>query len=192
MTTRRRQSAIHTAILAAGAMSALAAMAPLTVAQAASGATITITSGACAGGGTSYCYSPESATVVTGSTVTWVNHSGVGHTATSCTSSACAGAPGNTGGNTFNVSIGATAGSTGSFTFTSPGIYYYYCTIHGYAAMHGRIAVTAQPSSPSPTPAGTGHTPSSPATGGAPGPLGGVAIAFGLAVLTLAAIARRR
>jgi hypothetical protein len=71
------------------------------------------------------------------------------------------------------------------------GTYYYYCTIHGYAAMHGRITVTAQPSSPTPTPAPRG-TPSSPATGGAPGPIGGIALAFGVAVLALAAILRRR
>jgi plastocyanin len=193
MTVGRRQSAIRrSTVAAAAAMGLFAAVTPLTIAHAVAGASITITSGACGGGGTSYCFSPESAAVLTGQAVTWINQSGVGHTASSCNPSACAGAPANTGSNTFNVSIGSASGSTGSFTFTRPGTYYYYCTIHGNAAMHGRITVTAQPSSPTPTPAPRGTPPSSPATGGAPGPLGGIALAFGAAVLALAAILRRR
>jgi plastocyanin len=106
---------------------------------------ISIIFGSCSGGGTEFCYKPESAKASLGSPVVWTNNSGVGHTATSCTSSDCPGAPANTGTDTFNVSIGATTGSTGSFTFTHPGTYYYYCMIHGYSAMHGKITVLQPP-----------------------------------------------
>jgi plastocyanin len=106
---------------------------------------ITILFGACSGGGSSFCFKPESANVAVGAPVVWTNMTGIGHTVSSCTSSACPGAPANTGSNTFNKSIGAPNGSTASFTFTSPGIYIYYCMIHGYVAMHGKITVFAAP-----------------------------------------------
>lgn len=41
--------------------------------------------------------------------------------------------------------MGAANGSTVSFTFTSAGIYTYYCMIHGHAAMHGKIGVVTSP-----------------------------------------------
>jgi plastocyanin len=106
---------------------------------------ITIMGGACAGGGTAFCFNPEVVHIAQGSQVTWTNASGVGHTASSCTPIGCSGAPANTGHNTFSVSIGAAAGSTGSFTFTSAGKYFYYCMIHGYTLMHGEIIVIASP-----------------------------------------------
>ncbi len=106
---------------------------------------ITIMGGACAGGGTAFCFNPEVVHIAQGSQVTWTNASGVGHTASSCTPLACSGAPANTGHNTFSVSIGAPAGSTGSFTFTSAGKYFYYCMIHGYTLMHGEIIIVASP-----------------------------------------------
>ncbi len=99
---------------------------------------ITITSGGCSGGGSSFCFNPESASTATGALVTWTNQSGVNHTATLCSSSACAGAPASSAScNNFNVSIG----SSGSQKFTQPGTCYYYCEIHGYPAMHGLISV---------------------------------------------------
>jgi plastocyanin len=192
LTGRRRQSAVSTCLVGAAAAAGLfAAAVPVTVAIAGGSAGITITSGACSGGGTTFCFSRESVTVVAGSSVTWTNRSGVSHTATSCTPSACAGAPASTGRDTFNVSIGTASGSSGSFTFTSPGSYYYYCAIHGYAAMHGHIIVTAKQSPPSPTPT-QGGAPNSPSTGAAPGPLGVLAIVFGIVVIALAAAFRRR
>jgi plastocyanin len=159
---------------------------------------ITITSGTCSGSGTLYCYGPESATVQVGTPVTWTNQSGTGHTATSCTPSLCAGAPANTGSDTFAVSIGAANGSSGSFTFTHAGTYTYFCTIHGYAAMHGTITVTAAPATASagatasPSSAARGAGTSTPSTGAAPGPLGAVVLAIGMAALALVAAARRR
>jgi plastocyanin len=106
---------------------------------------ITILAGACSGGGTEFCFKPESVNIAVGGTVMWTNMTGIGHTTTSCTPSACPGAPANTGTNTFSMSIGAPNGSTASFTFTSPGLYIYYCMIHGYVAMHGKITVFAAP-----------------------------------------------
>jgi plastocyanin len=122
------------------------ARATLTGARTAATSTkISIRPGACSGGGTSFCFKPESVNIAMGGTVVWTNASGVGHTASSCTASACPGAPANTGSNTFSFAIGAANGSTGSFTFTSAGVYTYYCMIHGYAAMHGKITVFAAP-----------------------------------------------
>jgi plastocyanin len=112
-------------------------------ASAASGAAVTIKDGACSGGGTEFCFSPESVTVAVGSAVTWTNETGVQHTTSSCTASACPGAPANTGSQTFSNPMGAANGSTESVTFTSAGTYTYYCMIHGYVAMHGTIIVTS-------------------------------------------------
>lgn len=147
----------------------LAARAPgrvatLTAAHSSTVATakITISFGTCAGGGNEFCFKPESLTIGIGTKVVWTNQSGVGHTTSSCTSTACPGAPGNTGSNTWSIPIGAVAGSTASFTFTSAGTYTYYCMIHGYLAMHGKIMVTTAPSitkfTPLSGPTGTGVT----------------------------------
>jgi plastocyanin len=183
------------AVVAAGVFVAAGLLLPLGT-EAATG--ITVTTGTCAGSGTQYCYGPESATAQVASPVTWTNQSGVAHTATSCTPSLCAGAPANTGPDTFAVSIGAGNGSTGSFTFTHAGTYTYFCTIHGYAAMHGTITVSAAPAtasagataSPSATTRGAGT--STPSTGGAPGSLGALVLAIGAALVAAVMAARRR
>ena len=119
---------------------------------------VTITSGGCTGGGSAYCYTPEALSIPTGTTVVWTNESGVQHTATKCTATACAGAPASTGTQTFAIVIAAANGSTGSFTFTSAGTYIYYCSIHGYSLMHAKITVVKPPKITSFTP-----------TSGAPG-----------------------
>jgi len=180
-------------VAAAGAAGLFTVVAFLFGIHAVAATGITITSGGCSGGGSSYCFNPESASGTTGSAVTWTNQSGVDHTATLCTSGACPGAPASSSScDSFNVSVGS--GSSGTHTFSNQGTCYYYCTIHGYALMHGKIVLTGAPTSPSatPTPSTSGASPSSPSTGGAPGPLGGAAIILGLALLTLTAITRRR
>jgi len=193
-TIRRRSAAVRVFVAAMAAAGLLGVSAVLFPAASFAASGITVTSGGCSGGGTSYCFNPESASATTGGAgaVNWTNQSGVAHTATSCTASACSGAPSSTGSDTFNVSID---GSSGSFTFTSPGTYYYYCTIHGYAAMHGSITVTAaSTATPTPKPSsGVGGTSTTtPATGGAGGPGGLIALITGAVLLTLAVIARRR
>jgi plastocyanin len=138
-------------LVAAFGTSALACVALLAASSSASGITITLAT--CAGGGTEFCFSPEAAATQTGALVTWTDQSGVGHQIAPCTPSACPGSPASTGNDTFNVFVAGNG--HGSFTFTSAGTYFYYCTIHGYAAMHGSITVTGAatpPPSPSPTP----------------------------------------
>lgn len=114
-----------------------------TTAATVTGAKITIMSGACTGGGTEFCFNPELVTIAVGTAVVWTNQTGIGHTTSSCTSAACPGAPANTGANTWSKPVGAALGSTASVTFTSAGTYTYYCMIHGYVAMHGKITVTS-------------------------------------------------
>jgi plastocyanin len=127
-----------------------AARATLTSARVpvATGASIMIKDGTCSGGGTEFCFSPESVTIAVGTAVVWTNETGINHTTSSCTSSACPGAPANTGSQTFSNPIGAAKGSTESVTFTSAGTYTYYCMIHGYIAMHGTITVTGAAAMP--------------------------------------------
>lgn len=152
---RTRGQAFRILILAIVAITGLAATgvalitrapvtnATLTSARAttATSANITIVAGSCAGGGIEFCFKPESLSIAVGTTVVWKNQTGIGHTTSSCTSAACPGAPVNTGSNTWSIPIAAAAGSTASFTFTSAGTYTYYCMIHGYVAMHGKIIV---------------------------------------------------
>ena len=73
-------------------------------------------------------YSPSSFTVKVGTSVTWVNHDGTTHTATS------------KGSSLFDSGNIPTGGSF-SYTFTQAGTYQYYCTIHPW--MTGTIVVTS-------------------------------------------------
>jgi plastocyanin len=138
-------------ILSAMRMAAAAALVAfgLVGAGSAPGIGITITSGQCSGGGTSFCFNPEAAAVQTGVPVTWTDQSGVAHEVVSCTPSACLGSPVSTGTQTFDVFVAADGHA--AFTFSRIGTYYYYCSIHGYASMHGSIIVT-QAATPTPTP----------------------------------------
>lgn len=144
---RRRAAAASIVALAAAAGFGAVLVSRTPVSAATSG--VTITQGDCtsSGGGSSYCYGPEALTVPVGTTVSWTNQSGgfAPHTATSCTPATCPLAPPNTGTNTFAKSIAAANGSSSSFIFTSPGMYTYFCTVHGYAAMHASVNVTPLP-----------------------------------------------
>jgi hypothetical protein len=96
-------------------------------------------------------------TIVAGDRVTWVNKSGAAHTVTRCTPAACNGASGGTGTDTSFTSgdVGAASGASFTHTFSQPGTYVYYCTIHGYALMHGTITVTAAVATTTTAPAAT-------------------------------------
>lgn len=61
-------------------------------------------------------FTPTTVTVPVGTTVTWTNHDGMLHTVTSAT-------------RLFSTA-GLEEGGVFSYTFTSPGSYIYYCTIH--------------------------------------------------------------
>jgi plastocyanin len=152
--------------LAAGLAVMVAGVTLLAVPALASTA-ITVSSGACSGGGALFCFTPESAGGTTGSAVTWTNQSGAAHTITLCTSVACPGAPANTGSDSFDLSLSSTNGNSAQFTFSSAGTYHYYCKIHGYTNMHGAVAVSAATTPAPATPSSSG--PSTPTPSGAKG-----------------------
>ncbi len=83
----------------------------------------------CTAGGNAF--NPVARTVAAGTTVTWINGDGVGHTVTND--------PGST--ETFNLSLGS--GGMVTHQFNNAGTYTYYCTIHGLpgTGMHGTITV---------------------------------------------------
>jgi plastocyanin len=77
---------------------------------------------------TAFCYAPATVTVKLGTTVRWTNTSVTVHTVT-----------GVSGGPNSNVFL---PGQAYSFTFRQAGSFTYYCTIHGFAVMHGTVVVT--------------------------------------------------
>jgi plastocyanin len=79
-----------------------------------------------------YVYGPKVITVKVGTTVTWTNHDYVPHTVISTTER-------------FRSSVFFTNDNF-SFTFTKPGTYEYYCTIH--PKMTGTVVVEAATTTP--------------------------------------------
>jgi hypothetical protein len=86
-------------------------------------------------------------TIAAGTTVTWADTSGTPHNITRCTPTNCDGQAGGTGTDAaFSTGkLALPAGGRAQHTFTQPGTYVYFCSIHGYALMHGTITVTAAP-----------------------------------------------
>lgn len=125
------------------------------------------------------CYSPNPITVPAGTTVTWMNGTGLPHTATSDTAA----------WSTGTIGAGATSGGV---TFNSAGTFAYHCTFH--ADMHGTIAVTSAVTA-TPTPAARGLA----SSGGGPAslaresllPIGGLGLALLGVALTRARRVRR-
>jgi plastocyanin len=95
--------------------------------------------GAC---GQIFCFSPQTTTVVSGTTVTWSNMTSTSHTVTRCDTSACPVGPGTGTDGAFGSGVLA-ASQTFSVTFHGLGTYNYYCQIHGYTIMHGTVTVIA-------------------------------------------------
>jgi plastocyanin len=110
-------------------------------------ASVAIQDGPCSPpSGTEFCFNPPAQTAVSGVHVTWTNQSAFApHEIARCTPSACAGNSGGTGGDSWAGSGVLNSGATYSHSFTGVGTYVYYCTIHGYAAMHGTITVVSPP-----------------------------------------------
>jgi plastocyanin len=101
-----------------------------------------------------FCFTPANVTIHQAGTVTWSNVSGTEHTVSRCTTTACNGVSGGTGGDpSFNHTM--LAGSTFTLTFHKAGTYVYYCMIHGYALMHGKVTVLPFAVATSSMPAGT-------------------------------------
>jgi plastocyanin len=147
-------------------MRLLWALLPVIVGLSASPATaasIAIQDGPCSPpSGTEFCFNPPSQAAASGEHVTWTNQSAFApHHIVRCTPSACAGKSGGTGGDSWAGSGVLNPGATYTHAFTGAGTYVYYCSIHGYAAMHGTITVT------SPVPKVTSLAPDAgPAAGG--------------------------
>jgi plastocyanin len=121
--------------------------------------TKTITISSTCTNGKLFCFMPSSAAVVTGRQVTWKNSTTAFHQLARCTVAAC-GVSGGSGTDTGYGSNVLGSGATYSFTFHGLGSYVYYCTIHGYVAMHGTITVDPAPTimSVSPTSIARGHS----------------------------------
>jgi hypothetical protein len=136
-------------------------------------------------------------TIAAGGTVTFTNPTALDHTVKRCTPARCVGNGGGTGVDAdFSAGTFALPPDAGvDLTFSQPGTYVYFCSLHGYALMHGTITVTAAapattaPPSPPPVAAPTTAAvdPNALAsTGGTLLPLAGVAGA--LLVVGIAAI----
>ncbi len=101
------------------------------------------------------------------------------------------------------MTIALPPNASAHYTFSQPGTYVYYCTLHGYALMHGTITVTAAEPVPSTTIAAPPTTAPSDvttpttdpnalaSTGGSPDPL--IVVAFLLLAVggTAVALSRR-
>jgi plastocyanin len=96
-----------------------------------------------------YCFGPATVAAASGDTVTWTNGTTAYHTITRCDASACAGQGPGTGGDALSS---PTLFGSGSFShaFSAGGTYLYYCTVHGYAVMHGEVDVSGGPPPPPP------------------------------------------
>ena len=110
-----------------------------------SGPNVTIwDSGFCSNSGN--CgYSPGTKNVTSGTGLTWTNTGGQPHTATECTQSDTTNACPNGAGSKTSSSRAFDSSTLGkgqvyTFTFTTTGTFYYYCTLHAW--MHGVVVVT--------------------------------------------------
>jgi hypothetical protein len=104
-----------------------------------------------------FSFSPGTTTVHVGDTITWTNAGPSPHTATASNGS-------------FDTGI-LKKGASASHTFTSPGTFAYYCSVHPF--MHGTIVVLpAATTPPSRTGAGEGSSGASSGSTGASGQQG--------------------
>jgi plastocyanin len=111
----------------------------------ATAATAVAINGGASCSGSAFCFAPSAVTVPSGDTVTWTNQSGTAHTVTRCDPAACNGTDGGTGTDpAFDLSVGASNGTSVNQAFNGAGTYNYYCKIHGFAVMHGTVTVQGQ------------------------------------------------
>jgi plastocyanin len=87
-----------------------------------------------------FCFKPGKIVITAGTTLTWKNRTAVSHTVTRCTVAAC-GVDGGTGKDQGFGSGVIPPGGKYTFTFQTKGTYIYYCAIHGYGIMHGRVVL---------------------------------------------------
>ena len=92
--------------------------------------------------GAEFCFQPRKISIASGTKVVFKNKTVTVHTVTRCFIPACPVA----GGTGTDAGFGSPGyiqpGSKYSFTFHGTGTYVYYCQVHGYLIMHGKITVT--------------------------------------------------
>jgi plastocyanin len=119
------------------------------------------------GFGVVFCFDPSTAQVSVGDTVRWTDRSSFTHSVTRCDPQDCEGHDGGTGQDTWvNGTVSSVPVQDFSHTFSSPGTYVYYCSIHGYETMNGTITVAdaAQVTSSTTTTTTTTTTSATPTT----------------------------
>src|SRR6266852_4840472 len=140
---RRRLYLTMTAVVLAGAAAtAGVAHASAAAPRAVPHTTVNIVAGSQCTPAASFCFKPSAKTIASGTRVIWKNTTAAPHTITRCTPAACSGVSGGTGHDTGFGSGTVSSGGRYKFVFHGTGTYTYYCTIHGYALMHGTITVT--------------------------------------------------
>ncbi|NUR25533.1 MAG: hypothetical protein HOV83_06735 [Catenulispora sp.] len=83
-----------------------------------------------------FAYAPQNITVASGDSITWTNQDEAPHTVTTTSGPQAVDSPMLSKGQSF------------TFTFTAPGTYSYYCTVH--PDMRAQVVVTPAPSAPAP------------------------------------------
>lgn len=102
---------------------------------------VSIGAGAACPTGMTFCYQPNKSTIGSGTKVVWKNRTSTLHTVTRCAGTNCP-VSGGTGTDSGLASPVISPGSKYAFVFRGKGTYVYFCSIHGYAVMHGKITVT--------------------------------------------------
>jgi plastocyanin len=88
-----------------------------------------------------FSYNPTRVEVSPGTTVTWTNEGGAPHDVTATTFDGSA--------TDWDFSERLSGGASVEYTFEEPGVYQYYCTIHGRRAVCGAVLVGDVSSPPS-------------------------------------------
>jgi plastocyanin len=99
-----------------------------------------------------FAYSPADITVPVGTTVTWINQDSAGHTVTEGDPNSPKAANLRVFDSSGEAITGKVAlmgaGQSWSYTFTTPGVYEYYCIVHPYMIGHVTVG-SASGSNPS-------------------------------------------
>lgn len=89
-----------------------------------------------------YCWKPATRSIPSKGKIIWKNTTIAPHNVTRCSAVPCSGVNGGTGTDTGLGSANFGSGGKYTFKFTGKGTYNFYCTVHGYALMHGTVTVT--------------------------------------------------
>ena len=136
MHTKRLRQAVIAVSIAGAALLPTAPMASAVVPK----QVVTIGEGTACPAGAGSCYQPKKPTIAPGVKVVWKNLTSSPHTVARCDLANC-GVSGGTGADTGLDSPIIAPAAKYRFVFQGTGTYRYYCTLHGYASMNGKITV---------------------------------------------------